>query len=792
MITVAPETPSAAAHRLASGMLRRGFDDVALHTYTTADGSPLFWRIRVKNRRTGEKWIRPMKREGQGYVLGEPSLAPSAGKPLYRLHELTRRPGEIVLVTEGEQKADRLHALGLLATTSGAADSAAAADWRPLTSRQVLLWPDHDEPGERYALAVASALTPLQSDVRIIDTSALGLEPKGDAVNWLDLHPQATAADVLALVTVDVPIAPDHATTTSIHPGDSNSKPNICAYGRGQFELAERGVLYSSKADESGNRPQWVCAPLGVIAKTRDVRSGEWGRLLEWFDDDAVRHQWAVPMELLEGDGLDLRRELARQGLQIAASKTGRELLLAYIKAWPATDRVRCVDRLGWHGPLYITPSQTFGATKERVVFQNSPSVEPAMTIAGSTKDWRDHVARLASGNSRLVFAIAVALAAPLADVMGEDSGGFHLRGRSSSGKSTALKVAASVWGSPRTFVRLWRATANGLEGLAAVHNDGVLILDELSQCDPKEAGEAAYLLANGQGKTRASRNGSARAAHRWRILFLSAGEESLSALMARAGHKAKAGQEIRLADIHADAQAGAGIVEELHDASDAAELVERISDGAHHCHGAVGVEWLQHVVRDRAQLAQSLVDQMRDFVASVVPADASGQVHRVARRFALVSMAGELAIHYGLTGWTVGESQWAARACFASWLEGFGGADNHEERNMLAQVRRFFELHGASRFEDMASPQEQRIVNRAGFFRQGIQGAREFLVLPEAYRNDVCAGLDVKATTHALLARGWIAPGSDGRMTQKPRLPGLGTASRVYVFTPRMWEDES
>ena len=38
------------------------------------------------------------------------------------------------------------------------------------------------------------------------------------------------------------------------------------------------------------------------------------------------------------------------------------------------------------------------------------------------------------------------------------------------------------------------------------------------------------------------------------------------------------------------------------------------------------------------------------------------------------------------------------------------------------------------------------------------------------------------------LLAQGWIVPGSDGRPTQKPRLPGIGTA-RVYVFTNK-WAD--
>ena len=69
-----------------------------------------------------------------------------------------------------------------------------------------------------------------------------------------------------------------------------------------------------------------------------------------------------------------------------------------------------------------------------------------------------------------------------------------------------------------------------------------------------------------------------------------------------------------------------------------------------------------------------------------------------------------------------------------------------------------------------------------------GADGAREYLVLPEALKRDVCAGFDLKAATRCLLAQGWIVPGGDGRPTQKPRLPGIGTA-RVYVFTTK-WAD--
>jgi len=480
---------------------------------------------------------------------------------------------------------------------------------------------------------------------------------------------------------------------------------------------------------------------------------------------------------------VDVRRELAQAGLAIAPGRTARELLASYVQVWPVKDRARCVDRLGWQGAVYVTPAESIGERGERVVFQNSHAIEPAYSMAGTANDWRDTVARLAEGNSRLVFALSVAFAGPLASVAGEDSGGFHMRGGTSIGKSTALKVAASVWGDPVAYPRLWRATANGLEGLAALHNDGLLILDELSQIDPKEAGEAAYLLANGQGKTRAARSGTARQAASWRLLFLSAGEESLSALMARIGRKVNAGQEIRLADIEADAGAGLGAFETLNGCASPAALSLALKDAATRHHGAAGVAWLRAIVNDRDKLADFITGGVRQFVAENAPAGAAGQVLRVAQRFGLVAVAGELAAHYGLTGWPEGEATQAASRCFAAWLDAFGGTGNREDRALLAQVRGFFETHGASRFEDVAATVDQRIINRAGFYRTGVDDAREYLVLPEAFKRDVCAGFDLKAATRCLVAQGWIVPGGDGRPTQKPRLPGIGTA-RVYVFT--------
>ena len=64
--------------------------------------------------------------------------------------------------------------------------------------------------------------------------------------------------------------------------------------------------------------------------------------------------------------------------------------------------------------------------------------------------------------------------------------------------------------------------SANGMEGAAALFNDCLLALDEISECDPKEVGAIVYALGNGRGKQRASRTGSARGVVRWRCFVLS------------------------------------------------------------------------------------------------------------------------------------------------------------------------------------------------------------------------------------------------------------------------------
>ena len=103
-------------------------------------------------------------------------------------------------------------------------------------------------------------------------------------------------------------------------------------------------------------------------------------------------------------------------------------------------------------------------------------------------------------------------------------------------------------------------------------------------------------------------------------------------------------------------------------------------------------------------------------------------------------------------------------------------------------QIRRFFEQHGQSRFADFYGGDGERpIANRCGFKRQE-DGKTEYYVLPESFRSELCAGLDVYAIARECMRLGF-AHSCIGRQAATPResssSPQRGNGKkRVYHFT--------
>lgn len=287
---------------------------------------------------------------------------------------------------------------------------------------------------------------------------------------------------------------------------------------------------------------------------------------------------------------------------------------------------------------------------------------------------------------------------------MGIESGGINFVGPSSIGKSTLLYCAGSVCGGGngrRGFVKTWRSTSNGLEGTAIAHNDGLLCLDELGEANPMEFGEMVYMLANGQQKLRARADGSSRSTSHWTISILSSSEINLASKMLEGGKKAKAGQEVRLVDVPADAGDGLGIYETIHDAKDGASFSDRLRHAATTFYGTPLRAFLEKVVAQPNHYRPYLREQMDRFKRRNCPEGVDGQVQRVATRFALIAAAGELATRLGILPWPEGEAQRGVSKCFQAWLGNRGGTGPSETHKGVMQVLQLLQAHASSRFLD-------------------------------------------------------------------------------------------
>jgi uncharacterized protein (DUF927 family) len=373
------------------------------------------------------------------------------------------------------------------------------------------------------------------------------------------------------------------------------------------------------------------------------------------------------------------------------------------------------------------------------------------------------------------------------------------------------------VWGEPER-VESWRATANGLEGVASGHNDNILVLDELKEIDPREAGSVAYMLANGSGKRRGRPQGGTRPRLMWKVLFLSTGEISLAQHVEAAGLRVHAGQEVRLLDLPADAGQGLGIFENLHGYASGQVFADAIRRHVHEAHGTAGRAFVEILVQDVPHTLEQITKVSEAFMAKWVPTAATGQVRRVAGRFALIAAGGEAATAAGITGWEAGAASKAAAICFSDWLHQRGTLNNADEARALAQVRLFFERYGESRFTDWETVGETtcprchgtgqhatgdcfqcggagtlephhtngHVHDRAGFRKKTQDGRTEYFLFSEVYRQEVSKGYDPVWLGKALVAHGMLMPDSQGRATRQERLPTLGK-QRVYRFSPNI-----
>lgn len=181
-----------------SKALRKDHVAVARYIYHDAAGREELAVVRYEpDTRDGTKTCRPLHAAEGGWRIGDPE----GPLPLYRLSAVRAGKGRVYVV-EGEPCAEAGNGLGLTCTTSAhGSQSARKTDWSPLAGRDVIILPDHDEPGAMYACDAARILKGLNppARVRIVELPDI-TESGDDIVDYIEFHKDKSSEDVRALI----------------------------------------------------------------------------------------------------------------------------------------------------------------------------------------------------------------------------------------------------------------------------------------------------------------------------------------------------------------------------------------------------------------------------------------------------------------------------------------------------------------------------------------------------------------------------------------------------------------
>jgi len=267
-----------------------------------------------------------------------------------------------------------------------------------------------------------------------------------------------------------------------------------------------------------------VIAP---VAKVCDVETGAQHVTVAWREGRAWRRA-TVPRRTI-GDAraiMDLRNEGAPVSTDNAGALVRWLTAVEELADVPTTDGA---GALGWYGSGYLTGTGCIGGTVQLTGdagTRQSATWQTSGTMAG----WLAGVWQPIQEHPSMVLAVYASLSSMLLGIIpGAKGYVIDWSGRTSSGKTSALRVGASVFGPP-TLVKSWQMTKVSAERLACLMRDHPLFLDDSTtqRARPDDVATVLYMATNGCTKGRGTVTG-VEAPREIRTVVMSTGESKVA-----------------------------------------------------------------------------------------------------------------------------------------------------------------------------------------------------------------------------------------------------------------------
>ncbi|MEZ5450319.1 MAG: hypothetical protein R3E89_15575 [Thiolinea sp.] len=221
-----------------------------------------------------------------------------------------------------------------------------------------------------------------------------------------------------------------------------------------------------------------------------------------------------------------------------------------------------------------------------------------------------------------------------------------------------------------------------------------------------------------------------------WRLIFLSTGEVALADMLAQVRQRVKAGQQVRVIDIPADAGQGLGIFDTLpEEYGSGGAYADHLKDITKQQHGTAFIAYLEKLVQDIPTHLQTIRNYREQWREEYLPGSADSQVKRVADHSPPSQRAGSwqptLVLPAGIR-----VMPGPVRRCASMPGSTSGGLGNQEEADILAFVRNHFEEHGAAKYVYInLRAQDDKTMYRMGY----RDDAGDYFVLPGRFESELC-----------------------------------------------------
>ena len=268
-----------------------------------------------------------------------------------------------------------------------------------------------------------------------------------------------------------------------------------------------------------------------ILKELRDLESDQIFYEIAWTEHDEENRK------TVEATNLTTKRELLRlANFGLGVTENNAKDLIDFFENYLAQIRIPRVykaERLGWIKNRFIHPLDS-----GEVLLEPSSSGERTIVEAfkekGTIETWRRDVFDQIKDHPKVLFMVFTSFASVILKDLEIKSFVVDLSGSTSQGKTTALQVARTVWGT-EGLINEWNVTRVSVERKAAFFNDFPLYMDDTRKADERILQSIVYQFSGGKAKGRGSLTGQ-QDESTWNNILISTGEISLADFAEKAG----------------------------------------------------------------------------------------------------------------------------------------------------------------------------------------------------------------------------------------------------------------